>query len=192
MNFLSKNKVSILLITSFSFFIWFNLKQSTNPFEHNNEIKIISNESYVDSKNLDLTNVIIPGDVKPTTLSKIISTFQSSPYIIHFWATWCAPCLTEFPMLMDFLISSKGTEYKTILVLINDDNDKALTYYNKLINNKQYANTKVKEKIVWVQDYQDNVYKYLGISKLPESIISSSSQSIRRIPGAVNWDTFPK
>jgi thiol-disulfide isomerase/thioredoxin len=31
-----------------------------------------------------------------------IHSWPDTPLIVNFWATWCAPCLREIPMLMDY------------------------------------------------------------------------------------------
>ncbi len=31
-----------------------------------------------------------------------LSSFKSKPLLLNFWATWCAPCITEIPLLDQF------------------------------------------------------------------------------------------
>lgn len=34
--------------------------------------------------------------------SKTVNDFKGKPILIHFWATWCAPCMNEMPTLRVF------------------------------------------------------------------------------------------
>lgn len=41
----------------------------------------------------------LPED-KPVT--KLLSDFKGKPLLVNFWATWCAPCVREMPLLDNF------------------------------------------------------------------------------------------
>jgi thiol-disulfide isomerase/thioredoxin len=46
-----------------------------------------------------------------------ISTWQGRPLIVNFWATWCAPCLREIPLLKDF--QSRHTDVQVVGIAID-------------------------------------------------------------------------
>lgn len=47
-----------------------------------------------------------------------IADLRGSVVILNFWATWCAPCITEFPDLLDIVDEHKGN---VILLAISSD-----------------------------------------------------------------------
>ncbi len=40
--------------------------------------------------------------------------------LIHFWATWCGPCETELPDLLNFINEQNG-DVAYLIVAINDE-----------------------------------------------------------------------
>ena len=38
----------------------------------------------------------------------LLSSFKGRPLVINFWATWCAPCVEEMPLLDAFYRENKG------------------------------------------------------------------------------------
>ena len=54
---------------------------------------------------------------------KMLSGFAGKPIILHFWATWCAPCVEEFPRLL--AIIEAHPEWQFIL-LSADEKEGAL------------------------------------------------------------------
>jgi thiol-disulfide isomerase/thioredoxin len=58
-----------------------------------------------------------------------ISSWPGKPLLINFWATWCAPCLREIPMLKEF--QSGRSELKVIGIAI-DQRDPVVTFAEKM------------------------------------------------------------
>ena len=54
------------------------------------------------------------------------SDFTDNPTIIHFWATWCAPCVVEFPELVTFAEQNPDV---TILAISSDRNEQAINRF---------------------------------------------------------------
>ena len=48
-----------------------------------------------------------------------ISDFDGRPVLINFWATWCAPCVREMPLLQD--LADARAETLTVLGIAIDD-----------------------------------------------------------------------
>ena len=40
--------------------------------------------------------------VTPAGTELSLTSFQGKPLVLNFWATWCPPCIEEFPLLDDF------------------------------------------------------------------------------------------
>jgi thiol-disulfide isomerase/thioredoxin len=64
---------------------------------------------------------------KPTP----ISTWQGKSLIINFWATWCAPCRREIPLL-ESLSRDWGNRNVQVVGVAVDYRDKVLAYANDL------------------------------------------------------------
>lgn len=43
-----------------------------------------------------------------------LSAFQGRPLLINFWATWCAPCVDELPLINDFYRQNKANGWQVI------------------------------------------------------------------------------
>lgn len=44
-----------------------------------------------------------------------LASFKGKPLLVNLWATWCAPCVVELPML-DKLAETRGAELKVLTV----------------------------------------------------------------------------
>lgn len=49
-----------------------------------------------------------------------ISTWQGKSLVINFWATWCAPCRQEIPLLKALATDWAGRELKVIGIAVDD------------------------------------------------------------------------
>lgn len=55
-------------------------------------------------------------DATATEIVQKISSFDGEkPVLVNFWATWCIPCIEEFPYIME-LKSKYGDEFELIFV----------------------------------------------------------------------------
>jgi len=63
-----------------------------------------------------------------------MSAFRGHPVLIDFWATWCAPCMQELPVLG---MIDEATQ-KTSLVIIGIDWDKSLKEGTKWLSQNGY------------------------------------------------------
>jgi cytochrome c biogenesis protein CcmG, thiol:disulfide interchange protein DsbE len=58
-----------------------------------------------------------------------LAEYRGRPLLLNFWATWCAPCVREFPLLRRTLDQRAGSDKLAIVgVLVNDKPDKARTF----------------------------------------------------------------
>ncbi len=58
-----------------------------------------------------------PVAIAPDALSALLAEKPGYPRLIHFWATWCAPCVAELPTLRQLSVQRRDVE----IVMVNVD-----------------------------------------------------------------------
>lgn len=87
---------------------------------------------------------------------------ESTPIIVlNFWASWCVPCLKEFPSLVEFQEKYKG---KVKVIGINGDSENALELIKK-------TEAKYKLNFESVEDPYERIAEKFLIRTYPVSII---------------------
>ena len=107
-------------------------------------------------------------------------TPQSKIIIINFWASWCAPCVEEFPSLMKLVEHYKG-QVRVIAVSQDSTQEDIQTFLNSIQfkNNSDF-------QIVWDQD--GSIGQKYQVNRLPESFILGSDLKLRRkVIGTIDW-----
>lgn len=144
---------------------------------------IVSNKT-IDKK--DNTNLTKAPDFTFNKLNGETASFSdywNNPVVIHFWATWCAPCLVELPEIIS--LASEKPDI-TVLALSSDNSketiDRFLEKYEPLPDN-----------FIVIHDRGKSLTQDLFQTfKLPESYILSRSGSIKeKIIGAYEgWGSY--
>jgi cytochrome c biogenesis protein CcmG/thiol:disulfide interchange protein DsbE len=57
-----------------------------------------------------------------------LARYRGRPVLINFWATWCAPCVREFPLLRRSLEEHRAGGLVVLGVLVNDSPGKARAF----------------------------------------------------------------
>ncbi|MGK0169589.1 MAG: peroxiredoxin [Gammaproteobacteria bacterium] len=60
-----------------------------------------------------------------------ISEWDGSVVLINFWATWCAPCREEMPLLIEMQTMYEARGYKTLGIAV-DEPERATAFADKL------------------------------------------------------------
>lgn len=105
--------------------------------------------------------------------------------VIHFWATWCGPCRTEFPSL---LATAKAMDKNIIFLTISGDD--SLEVAQKFVTEAQTATaTKDAGNVLYAYDPDKKIaFDIFQTAVYPESIIIDKAQNMRqKFPGAVHW-----
>jgi thiol-disulfide isomerase/thioredoxin len=105
--------------------------------------------------------------------------FAGKLVVINFWASWCDPCVAEFPSLMKLLEKYKGD---VVLLAISAD------YERKDIDSflKAFKVNSPNLHVMWDKDFE--VAKKFGTSRLPESyILGRDGRLIRKVAGVDDW-----
>jgi thiol-disulfide isomerase/thioredoxin len=70
-----------------------------------------------------LLAAVLAGEVDADGLSRLVTSHRGHPVVVSFWATWCAPCVAEFPELMAFARAHQ--DVVVLSVSIDDREDRA-------------------------------------------------------------------
>lgn len=84
------------------------------------------------------------GAVSYETIDSLITHVQQDTLLINFWATWCAPCVEEMPLIESY--RDRHPEVQTVLVSLDFKNhidSKVIPYLekNKLMKHLVYVLT---------------------------------------------------
>ena len=98
--------------------------------------------------------------------------------VIHFWATWCPPCVDEIPELSKFWEEYKG---RTDIVLYTVSVDKDWKTIDEF-------NSKVPNNLPLYRDPDSATAKRFGTSQFPETYIANrAGRVLYRVQGAIQW-----
>ena len=96
------------------------------------------------------------------------------PTLLHFWATWCAPCRTELPGLLRLADEVEGVR----VVAVTDEPWSAVR--------RHFAPAEVPRAIA--RDPGRALAGALGVGSLPETyVVDTEGVARRRIAGAIDW-----
>jgi thiol-disulfide isomerase/thioredoxin len=116
-------------------------------------------------------------DLKGESVS--LAKFKDHVIILNFWASWCDPCVEEFPSLLSLLDEFKG---KVKLLAISADTE--LDDMNNFL--KAFKANSPHLVVMW--DKNQEVAKKFGTSVLPESyILGYNNKFYKKVAGVEDW-----
>lgn len=65
---------------------------------------------------------LLAGEVDAAALHRLVQARRGHPVVIAFWATWCAPCVKEFPALVE--LAGRHRDAAFIAVSLDDREDR--------------------------------------------------------------------
>lgn len=113
-----------------------------------------------------------------------LSDFRGKVIVLNFWASWCAPCLVEFPQMLDLASLKKD---KTVFLFISVDAEKE--NMNRFL--KKLGKSVDQKNVIIAHDPDKSISQTLFQTyKLPETILIDSDFKMQdKIVGAsVIWN----
>ncbi len=110
-----------------------------------------------------------------------LKTLSEPGILLHFWASWCAPCQTEFPQLLKQIAEANG---RLALVAVSiDESPAAITHFMA-----QYHLTSAPH-VYWVWDQGKIIsLKTFNTAAVPETIlINRQRRMVEKLVGDPDW-----
>ena len=105
------------------------------------------------------------------------TNFKGKLLVVNFWATWCPPCIEEWPSLNNFAQQYKDKGV-TVLAVSIDRNDKR--YREFLAKNRP--------RFLTTRDPESNIPASYGTFLVPETyIINQQGKVVFKVANAQNW-----
>lgn len=104
-----------------------------NPFS----LIIITLLIFFSAENVSSLSILqgnVPGYKMKTLAGKRISLkdYRGSPLLLNFWATWCAPCRKEFPIIKE--IADKFGKDGLVVLAINVDDTRTISAVKSFVS----------------------------------------------------------
>jgi peroxiredoxin len=110
-----------------------------------------------------------------------LSDLKGKLVVVNFWASWCNPCVEEFPSMV--LLGDKMKERVVVVAVSTDDNRADIETFVKLFKLPRPG-----FEIVWDKDKK--VMNQYGVAKIPESfIVGTDGKLKRKFIGVENWSS---
>lgn len=116
-----------------------------------------------------------------TTFS--LAELKGYPIILHFWATWCGPCLIELPELIALAKKKKLEGFVFITVAVDEDWNKVESFFQ--------TNPTLRELVdhsVLLLDSKSEISLSFASSRFPETFLINQQLVVdNKFVGAQNW-----
>ena len=101
---------------------------------------------------------------------------------VHFWATWCVPCIAELPDVDAALQTYKDSGLQVIALSVDNGFDRVTTFY-KNYNIRALAP---------VLDHEMEAFRALKIDGLPTTLFyNAQGKFLTRVDGPMHWGEWP-
>lgn len=111
-----------------------------------------------------------------------LKDFAGKVVIVSFWASWCGPCLEEFPSMIKLVEEMKGEV--VLLAISQDSSQDEIEAFLKAFPQSKNPNIHV----LWDTDHR--VAHTYNADRLPESFIAGKDLKLaRKIVGSIDWAT---
>jgi len=101
--------------------------------------------------------------------------------VVNFWATWCAPCRHEMPMLSDLQTNLGGDDFEVVTIATGRNAPVAMKKFFEEIN---------VDNLPLHADPRMTLSRQMGVLGLPVTVIvDRDGQEIARLQGDADWSS---
>ncbi|RKT32109.1 thiol-disulfide isomerase/thioredoxin [Roseovarius halotolerans] len=110
-----------------------------------------------------------------------LADFQGKHVVLNFWATWCAPCRKEMPMLSELQTELGGDSFEVVTLA---------TGRNALPAMKKFFDEIGVDNLPLHRDPKSAIAREMGVFGLPITVIlDPDGQEIARLQGDAHWNS---
>jgi thiol-disulfide isomerase/thioredoxin len=110
-----------------------------------------------------------------------LADFKGNAVVVHFWASWCPPCLAEIPEWLEFADRWKGKPVRFVAVSLDQAWPDAL---------RILPDSRLPGNVMSVLDQEQKLPDQFGTYQYPETYLLDSQQRIvSKWVGAQNWNS---
>jgi thiol-disulfide isomerase/thioredoxin len=130
-------------------------------------------------------------NLREKTLRNLVEERNEKILVLNFWATWCVPCVEEFPELSRIAMQYAGNGVDVVAVSIDDAGDlntKVIPFINGQSNRIRY----------FINDFENDERMINAVSKdwsgaIPATVIyNSKGKQIKILLGKQTYTSFKK
>ena len=107
-----------------------------------------------------------------------LASLRGKVVVLNFWATWCPPCVEEFPSLLQLKYALWGKPFEILAISVDDGGFPDIQKFTtgRVIN------------ILLGSDPEERLARQFGVEKYPETfIIDRAGRLVEKIVGPRNW-----
>ena len=115
------------------------------------------------------------------------ASFKRPVVLLHFWASWCAPCIVEFPDLLK--LAAKYEDQVDLVLISIDTQEQAIAAFQKRLRRSNPNLNLNAANVYWGHDARKDISLDLfATSKVPETLLVDEKRVIRMKKfGEVDW-----
>jgi len=147
-------------------------------FYQNTKLQNITNQPQISIKTIPQFSVV---NLNNETISSKKLNTKNKKYFIHIWGTWCGPCQSEFPILLNYAKSKNDSDILFYLIATSDDIISVNKYLKKFDD--------IPTNVVILIDNANSVGRILESNQVPETYLySEKNELINKFVGPQNWN----
>jgi len=110
-----------------------------------------------------------------------LADYQGKHIVLNFWATWCAPCRKEMPMLSELQTELGGDAFEVVTLATGRNAPPAM---------KKFFDEIGVDNLPLHRDPQSAIAREMGVFGLPITVIlTPEGQEIARLQGDAHWNS---
>jgi len=113
--------------------------------------------------------------------SVTLSEFSGKIVVVNFWATWCAPCREEMPMLSELQTELGGEDFEVVTIATGRNAQPAMEKFFDEIG---------VDNLPLHRDRNQQLARQMGVFGLPVTVIlDRKGREIARLQGDAHWNS---